>query len=206
MAPRHSSETTVPYCRISCIACACSDRVGGRRRRDGVRGLRKPGQYAATVWRAMPDPALFARSCLVPAARPPCAHSSAPSAYFSGFNLPDWKEASGQEYTDRTRSCRQRSCRWRAPAIRLSRRHDPCPILHPRHRLRPRRSAAPAGPHDGHAGRLDGNIHRRPAPAPPVPAGRPQPAFQAAALSVIAQGTKLLLVGDEAYEYDPSTT
>lgn len=34
----------------------------------------------------------------------------------------------------------------------------------------------------------------------------PKPAFQAAALSVIAQGTKLLLVGDEAYEYDPSTT
>ena len=31
----------------------------------------------------------------------------------------------------------------------------------------------------------------------------PKPAFQAAALSVIAQGTKLLLVGDEAYEYDP---
>ena len=50
----------------------------------------------------------FARSCLVPAARPPCAHSSAPSAYFSGFNLLI-ERGPGQEYTDRTRSCRQRS-------------------------------------------------------------------------------------------------
>ena len=126
----------------------------------------------------MPDPALFARSCLVPAARPPCAHSSAPSAYFSGFNLPDWKEAPARNtLTAPDPAASVPVAGARPPRSAFLRRHDPCPILHPRHRLRPRRSAAPAGPHDGHAGRLDGNIHRRPAPAPPVPAGRPQARF-----------------------------